>query len=620
MKSTHINFPALLSLSVALVAAYCQNPSQDGQWTPLVQLRDTSTTFAGNAERPRPSDGWWVTPIHASLLSDGKVLITGWGRAKQEYCEAGMGRQNGTTFLLDPESLNVPEPSVLTVDPIPENPKQEGDVLYCSGKAPLLDGRVFFVGGARYENLDAVGPPFMQKEYGLNYARVYDPHTKVFSVIPFNAPGGPHPTLKQQKREWSWYEQGMMWYPTATRLPEGKVLVTGGYVRWDSILERKHLNYVSRTLTVFDPSNLNAGHDPWKILVAHKAGRSELLFDVFDYLHSFLLPQPVTINGWTRQVAFYGGGKNTNLGFLTLDENTPENKRVATTKNAHRPIPGNVKKHRASDTTAALVATGEIMIMGGGDRGTIEGTRIDLYNPQTDSWRSVDTGITRIRAASLLLPDGTVLILNGERFYKDEENVGDRREPTIFDPHTNTVKNLAPWPNDPDDRGYHNIALLLKDGRVLVGGGRTLVKNWNHIEQHRIGCERSDVRIFSPPYLFKGIRPVIQEPGDALNISIGDQPFALDYTGPTLRENGGVVLMALGAETHHFDQNQRYISLAYSVTNKEKLIITPPVSEFVAPEGDYILFLISADGVPSIGKSVHLTSMHSSPAGVNKPN
>ena len=57
-------------------------------WGPLSLLRDTTNTFPTG----KPSGGWYVTPIHAMLLPDGKVLISGFSRKGASGCTNGAGQ------------------------------------------------------------------------------------------------------------------------------------------------------------------------------------------------------------------------------------------------------------------------------------------------------------------------------------------------------------------------------------------------------------------------------------------------------------------------------------------------------------------------------------------------
>lgn len=86
---------------------------------------------------------------------------------------------------------------------------------------------------------------------------------------------------------------------------------------------------------------------------------------------------------------------------------------------------------------------------------------------------------------------------------------------------------------------------------------------------------------------------------------VGGASVEMPYNGPALKADGGVVLMALAAETHHFDQNQRMVILKY-VRTAHSLRISPPDLELMAPEGNYNLFLVNDLGVPSVGISIHL--------------
>ena len=572
--------------------------AQNGHWSPIVSLRDNTNTFPRSDEIPKPEQGWWVTPIHVNLLPNGKVLVTGWSRPKESRCGKGEGRRFGTSFVLDPAQLTTTDGS-FNITPIDEAPQLEGDVLYCSGHAPLPDGSILFMGGAKYTNL---GDPKKQKEFGLNYARVFD--GKKISRVAQTNPGGPTPT----DGSWGWYKTGMMWYPSITRLPEGKNLINGGFTKWADVLDSNKSQYLNKSVTIFDSNKFKSGQNPWQIWVNDAYAPYEVGIDVFDYPHSWLLPKPVKINGYDRHVVIYGGiaqlpnGSSfiPGLAFLSLDETVPEEKRFATPLEGHRPDGGLL-----NETTAFMTAQGHIVIVAGGNNGLKEGKRIDKFNPYTMTWDSLDTGITRHKSASTLLPDGTTLIVNGEEFYRVDDNRGDLRKPLIYDPSRNKVNVLEPWTSDNEMRGYHNISLLLNDGRVLIGGGRIYEKG--HEGKYTIGCERPELRIFSPPYLFQGPRPELIKISDN-KLTLGQSKITIEFSSASIPYSDGVALMAMGSMTHGFDHNQRRIVLQYQQISENKIEVMAPENSFVAPEGMYNLFLISDKGVPSISHTVTIGS------------
>jgi len=526
-------------------------------WGPVVDLRDNSNAFPDG----KPPGGWWVTPIHANLLANGKVLVTGWSRHDRESCVLGGTRRHGTTFVVDPDDLTA---SSFGVTPIDEHGSPAADVLYCSGQAPMPDGKILFTGGSSYLHL---GTP-TEQEFGLDYARVYDPMTDSFTRVASPMGGGPS-------------GNNATWYPTNTRLADGRILVTGGFTRCCGD------QFANNSVQIFDPSAFDHATNPWTTLVPHDQSRSELTPGLRDYTHTILLPRPVHAGGHVRDVALVGAQGKTLL--LSTTPGVPANQRLVLADGGARP--GNAA---AWDSTAALLSTGELLTMGGTSDPAIA-QRADLYNPATRTWRSVDTGIGRHNASSVLLPDGTVLLINGEN---GNGFAGDRRRPQIFDPATGNVTTLAPWPDDSKERGYHNMALLLEDGRVLIGGGTSSAGG--------IGCERADLRIYNPPYFSLGARPILVGAAEPTAMTIGGDAVSLEVSNGPLRARGGVVLMAHGSFTHAFDQNQRYVPLDYTLAADGTLRVTPPATDAIAPQGDYILYLVSAAGVPSVGKSVRL--------------
>jgi galactose oxidase len=66
-----------------------------------------------------------------------------------------------------------------------------------------------------------------------------------------------------------------------------------------------------------------------------------------------------------------------------------------------------------------------------------------------------------------------------------------------------------------------------------------------------------------------------------------------------------VTLVRQPSVTHAFDENQRFGPLALA-RSAGGLRITAPASGAGAPPGHYMLFLLDADGIPSIARIVRL--------------
>jgi hypothetical protein len=68
-----------------------------------------------------------------------------------------------------------------------------------------------------------------------------------------------------------------------------------------------------------------------------------------------------------------------------------------------------------------------------------------------------------------------------------------------------------------------------------------------------------------------------------------------------------VVLMRPGAVTHGFNQNQRYVGCVITGTTATAVQATAPPDGNIAPSGNYLLFIVNTDRVPSEGKWIRLT-------------
>jgi hypothetical protein len=140
-------------------------------------------------------------------------------------------------------------------------------------------------------------------------------------------------------------------------------------------------------------------------------------------------------------------------------------------------------------------------------------------------------------------------------------------------------------------RVYHSTTALLPDGRVLStgsgGGGAT---------------DQNSYEIYSPPYLYQGPRPSY---GLQSNMVHYNSTFTV--TTPDAASIAKVHLIRLAATTHAFDQGQRLRSLVFQVAaDGQSLTATAPLSGKIAPPGPYMLFVVNAAGVPSVGQTVRV--------------
>lgn len=202
-----------------------------------------------------------------------------------------------------------------------------------------------------------------------------------------------------------------------------------------------------------------------------------------------------------------------------------------------------------------------------------------------------------------LLADGKVLVTGGSRGPEKVSEAPSANsaayECEIWNPDTGqwSVKaSLGVF------RGYHSIALLLPDGRVLSAGG--------DFAGPRPYPLKASAEIYSPPYLFNGndlaLRPTITDVTPA-NTGYGAR---LVVKTPNASDISKVTMVALGSVTHGFNMGQRINFPSFAPhTNADQSVdlwVTTPANENRAPTGYYMLFILNGNGVPSIAKFVRL--------------
>ena len=242
--------------------------------------------------------------------------------------------------------------------------------------------------------------------------------------------------------------------------------------------------------------------------------------------------------------------------------------------------------------SAVMYEPGKVLIVGGGGflastlpTNTAETIDLTSASPQ---WRNTGSMAFRRRHVNAtLLPTGEVLVTGGTAGPGMNDVPGSVHQAEIWNPSTGTWKTLAA---NSIDRIYHSTATLLPDARVLVAGSGERATN----------TDEFDAEIFSPPYLFQGSRP-----------TLSSVPATLQYGStfvvgtPDAGSIAKVTLLMPGSVTHAINMSQRFISLAFETTSGG-LSVTAPANGNLAPPGDYMLFLVNADGVPSVGRFLNI--------------
>jgi hypothetical protein len=237
-------------------------------------------------------------------------------------------------------------------------------------------------------------------------------------------------------------------------------------------------------------------------------------------------------------------------------------------------------------------------------------SRIDTVSSGTDGlgYSSRLTGKLnhpRWYSSGVLLPDGSVMAFSGA---DRDEVVSPGFEIPVkqverFDPATETWSPMA-QANNP--RTYHNTAMLLPDGRVLVGGhapiNTAFLSNIDLPGGFAPNHRDPSFEIYSPPYVFRSDRPKITSA--PAQLSPGQT-----FTIPTPQGNAisKVLLMRRSAVTHLVDGDQRAVSLRILSRTAGTVTVRMPSSAAVVPAGPYLLFLqrsTSSGKVPSVSKPV----------------
>ena len=123
-------------------------------------------------------------------------------------------------------------------------------------------------------------------------------------------------------------------------------------------------------------------------------------------------------------------------------------------------------------TRSVLLANGKVLLVGGRDRqGGAALTSAEVYDPKTGTWSATGSmSAARSAHTATLLPNGKVLVTGGSTGGNTSANAVPQLDSAeLYDPGTGTFTPTGTM----SVRRYLHTAILLKNGKVLVAGGRT---------------------------------------------------------------------------------------------------------------------------------------------------
>ncbi|PON70777.1 1,4-alpha-glucan-branching enzyme [Parasponia andersonii] len=239
--------------------------------------------------------------------------------------------------------------------------------------------------------------------------------------------------------------------------------------------------------------------------------------------------------------------------------------------------------------------------------------RIVITDPKPE-WVVEDMPLARVMGDMTLLPNGDVLLVNGARAGAAGWESADKPvlNPVLYRPDNTEGSRFEVQNPSETPRLYHSSAVLLRDGRVLVGGSNP-----------HSGYEFSGVRFrtelsleaFSPSYLDEpDLRPVIISPASPTELT-HSQKFKVQFQVKGIileRKSVQTTIVSPSFSTHSFSMNQRLLVLPTSGVKRlgkikatYEIEVETPRSSNLAPSGYYLFFVVHKN-IPSKGIWVHI--------------
>jgi hypothetical protein len=465
--------------------------------------------------------------------------------------------------------------------------------MFCGDVAQLADGRQILIGGTDFYNEpsileqaegDPVNAGIVELE-GLRSAQIFDPTAGEDGLGRWDATDP---------------MQFGRWYPAATTLPDGDIAAVSGTVK---LIKSTQLSQVRRT-EVFD-----ARTETWQ--ERHTGPASEKTLPQNPRM--YLTPNgKLFYSGDGQMWGPFGQAADEILfaqqGFFNFETDEWENTGVTLPRSS--PVSVALPMQPPYDEMTILRAGGTLGPPPGSHVAvsTTTLTTVDSEGNVTEE-AGPDLNHARWFSQPTPLPTGEVLITSGAR---NDEVVAPGLElpvttPEIYNPETGEFTELA-LPERA--RTYHNNALLLPNGQVLVGGNSPFALGYGVQRDAVPGITGNNDKdpsfeLFNPPYLHKGDRPHIDRVRSGLVWGRAFEIVTEDAASVTK-----VTLMRMPSPQHVMDNDTRTLELPFTDNGDGTITASTPPDGVAAPPGYYYLFVnrTGEDGsyVPSVARIVQV--------------
>lgn len=510
-----------------------------------------------------------ILAIHAVLLPTGKVMYFGGDQHDREPHE---NDDVDHTRVYDPDTGKITSVSGLTTD------------VFCAGHALLEDGNLVTGGGTAGWN--AEDHFFLGSKASWLFKPKGGDWDSVSELVWDDSPGD----LVEGDQDGG----GGRWYPALVTLADGRVLALGGEPNGPDTRD------VNNTLELYDPSTKSwnrVGSTDYPEI----PGVDQLDKRDSEYMRLHVLPDEsvLCVSEMEDETEMDSGSlKKWNPYGDPTDWDLVRAAGMPSQYSASNTDPQNY-------TTALLPLRPdenwqpEVLIAG------LPNTYV--LDPDAGSMDRVSRDLSgspvRNYGVATLLPTGEIALTGGvdrdrdrscPEKKPDEDNA--TKEVELFDPEDYRANRKA-WRTGPAAevvRDYHSVALLLADGAVWTAGSNNYgCHGGETVREHRI--ERYE------PWYFCEDRPVIDAVDD--RACHGE---SLTIRTPDADAIERVAIVRCGSVTHSWNFDQRHVTLPHDVTGAKELVASVPSNPAIAVPGYYLLFVLTADRVPSTGEFVQI--------------